>query len=116
MGSARITPELSAEMSALRKAGRAEARLAVVIAVEPPAESAGARDVEAMAAAIRAAQEPVVRRLAQLGVTRLRRQAIASAVEAELTPAQIEAVADEPTVRRLMLDRVVKVTAEHQWQ
>lgn len=112
MSSTQITPGLADEMEALRAAGRADTRLPVIIAVEPPAQSGEAGDIQAVAAAIHTAQETVVRRLARLGVTDVQRQSLASAIEADLTPAQIEAVAEAPTVRSVMLNRVVRVTTD----
>lgn len=112
MSDARITPSLAAELERLRAAGRADARLSVIVAVTPPETTSTARDVDAVAAAVRTAQEPVLRRLASLGVTDVRRQVLASALEVALTTAQIEAVVSEPSVRTIMLDRAVRVTTD----
>jgi len=109
-----IAPELGAEMARVREAGRVDVRLPVIVAVDPPPQAAQARDVDALGAAVRAAQEPVVQRLAALGVKDVRKQQLASALEVHLTPDQIDAVAAEPSVRALMLNRTVQVTTSEE--
>lgn len=111
MNEQKIEPRLEEEIS---RAAAAESRIPVIIEfaqrVDAPLSEDREAGLERLERQIEAAQRPLVGRLRELGVADVRRSALANALSASLTPAQIAAASDHPDVRLIRLRREEQVT------
>jgi hypothetical protein len=92
MSTDKIEPRLRQEIDRLERAGSAAPALSVI--VEPTAAST----------------ETLRQRMAALGVTEMDQLVLAAGIVADLTVAQIRALADDPAVKRIIWNAVQKVT------
>ena len=106
----RIDPALADELRRARAEGRTDTAIPVAIEHRSPlvAQGVDLADLEARSAELQAA---LLGRLHDLGVHDIKRTPLANALFAELTPAQIEAIAAHPDVRIVRLNRAVDVRA-----
>jgi len=110
MSTQKIDDKLRNEIERLERSGGPAQRLPVIIehgvSGGPPREG----DRKALEEQVRTAQQPLLKRLADMGISDVQQMTLANAVSAELSPAQIREIAAEPAVKRVIWNIAERVT------
>ena len=109
MESDKIQPALVDEMARLHAAGQRGVRLAVIVSISG-IDTGRLRDLGALEVEVQRSQAPTRQRLADMGITDYAPLTLANAIEVQLTSAQIQAIAAEPTVKAIVWNRMERVT------
>jgi hypothetical protein len=113
----KLEPLLQKELARADELGDPERTIPVLIEhvtaaeIEPGRREEAGAQLDDLARRVRELQEGIVARLAELGAGEVKQAALANALSAGLTPAQILAVAERDDVKLIRLDREEVVTA-----
>jgi hypothetical protein len=110
MSTQKIDLRLREEIERLEQSGASGQRLPVIVEPEDVGGEPVEGDTDELEHHVHAANTLLLRRLAHMGITDAQPMTLARAVVADLTPAQIRALAADSAVKRLLWNVSTRVT------